>query len=310
MSREKYVVALDLGSNTLRVTKLECATGKFVAAYEKIVKTADMLGSTGVIHHEAVDRVIYAIKEAKAEIGFFDAAVRAVTTEAIRQAHNSDEVLARIAKETGVSFEIISGDEEAALTLLAVKHRLEKLHHAARNFVLVDIGGGSTELIFHYGDETLSKSFPVGIVTIAQRYGTLTDIEKALSEEMLEMQMFCAEVYATKGKTEAFIATAGTPTTVAAMKLGLNYETYDARKINGTSLKEEELDLYLKKLLAMPFEERERAVGTGRSDLIAAGILIFKEVYRIVEFGSCIVIDDGLREGVALKACANSYTGF
>jgi exopolyphosphatase/guanosine-5'-triphosphate,3'-diphosphate pyrophosphatase len=59
----------------------------------------------------------------------------------------------------------------------------------------------------------------------------------------------------------------------------------------------------------MPFEAREIAVGTGRSDLIAAGILIFKEIYRIVEFGSCIVIDDGLREGLALKVCANSYTG-
>ena len=309
MTEEKYVIAIDLGSNTLRVTKLACATDTFIAAYEKIVKTADMLESTGVIHHAAVDRIIYAIKEAKEQIDFSSSVVKAVTTEAVRQALNSDEVLARIAKETGVIFEIISGEEEAELTLLAVKFRLEKLHYAARNFILVDIGGGSTELIFHYGEKTLSKSFPVGIVTIAQRYETLDDIEAVLPKEMLEMQMFCAEVYATMGKTEAFIATAGTPTTVAAMKLGFNYETYDPKKINGTSLKQEELDVYLKKLLAMPFEAREIAVGTGRSDLIAAGILIFKEIYRIVEFGSCIVIDDGLREGLALKVCANSYTG-
>jgi len=309
MLGEKYVVALDLGSNTLRITKLECTTGRFVASYEKIVKTADMLASTGVIHHEAVDRVIYAIKEAKTQIDFSSATVKAVTTEAIRQAHNRDEVLTRIAKETGVLFEIISGAEEAELTLLAVKARLEKLHLAARDFVLVDIGGGSTELIFHYGHETLSKSFPVGIVTVAQRYEALSDIEEALPKEMLDMQMFCAEVYATRGQVEAFIATAGTPTTVAAMKLGLNYETYDAKKVNGTSLQQNELDIYLEKLLTMPFEERETAVGTGRSDLIAAGILIFKEIYRIVEFGSCIVIDDGLREGVALRACTNSYTG-
>ncbi len=304
------VIAIDLGSNTLRITKLDCTTGKFVAEFEKIVKTADMLGSTGVIHHEAADRVIYAIKKAKKQIDFSNAVVKAVTTEAIRQALNRDEVLDRIAKETGVRFEIISGEEEAELTLLAVKNRLERLHHAAKDFVLVDIGGGSTELIFYYGEETFSKSFPVGIVTTAQQYGTLEDIENALPREMFDMQMFCAEVYATKGRTEAFIATAGTPTTVAAMKLGLNYETYDAKKVNGTSLKVEELDFYLKKLLAMPFEERETTVGTGRSDLIAAGILIFREIFRIVEFENCIVIDDGLREGVALKACANSYTGF
>ncbi len=304
------VIAIDLGSNTLRITKLDCTTGKFVAEFEKIVKTADMLGSTGVIHHEAADRVIYAIKKAKKQIDFSNAVVKAVTTEAIRQALNRDEVLDRIAKETGVRFEIISGEEEAELTLLAVKNRLERLHHAAKDFVLVDIGGGSTELIFYYGEETFSKSFPVGIVTTAQQYGTLEDIENALPRKMFDMQMFCAEVYATKGRTEAFIATAGTPTTVAAMKLGLNYETYDAKKVNGTSLKVEELDFYLKKLLAMPFEERETTVGTGRSDLIAAGILIFREIFRIVEFENCIVIDDGLREGVALKACANSYTGF
>jgi len=299
------VIAIDLGSNTLRVTKLECESRKFVAAYEKIVKTADMLGSTGVIHHEAVDRVIYAIKEAKKKIKFSDATVKAVTTEAIRQARNSKEVLARIAQETDIVFEVISGEKEAALTLLAVKNRLKRLHLAARSFVLVDIGGGSTELIFHYGDETLSKSFPLGIVTIAQRYKELSAIEEALAEEMFDMQMFCAEVYGTKGRTEAFIATAGTPTTVAAMKLGQTYESYDARKINGTSLREDELDFYLKKLIAMPFEEREVTVGTGRSDLIAAGILIFRQLYSIVDLEQCIVIDDGLREGVALEQCTN-----
>jgi exopolyphosphatase/guanosine-5'-triphosphate,3'-diphosphate pyrophosphatase len=303
------VIAIDLGSNTLRVTKMDCQKGTFVAAYEKIVKTADMLESTGVIHHEAVDRVIYAIKEAKTKIDFSHSSIRAVTTEAIRQALNREEVLERIQQETGIVFEVISGDEEAELTLSAVTHRLERLQFAAKNFVLIDIGGGSTEVVFYDGERHFSKSFPVGIVTMAQKYNTLSDIESALPSEMLEIQMFCAELYATQMKPEAFIATAGTPTTVAAMKLGLNYETYDAKKVNGTAIKREELDFYLKKLLAMPFALREIVVGTGRSDLIAAGILIFRQLYSIVEFNSCIVIDDGLREGVALKACLNSYTG-
>ena len=64
------MIAIDLGSNTLRVTKLDCQSGRFVADFEKVVKTADMLESTGVIHHEAVDRVIYAIKEAQNKIDF------------------------------------------------------------------------------------------------------------------------------------------------------------------------------------------------------------------------------------------------
>ncbi len=298
------MIAIDLGSNTLRVVQLDCKSGERVATYEKIVKTADGLIRSGSINDEAITRVILAIKEAQKQIDFTSDRVKAVTTEAIRRAKNSDDVLLQIKKETGVVFEIISGDEEARLTLLAVKHRLSKLQYVSNSFVLVDIGGGSTELIFHYENETISKSFPVGIVTIAQSYETLDGIEKVLPKEMSEMQMFCAEVYATKGEVNTFVATAGTPTTVAAMKLGQTYATYDAKKINGISLEKQELDFYLHKLLSMPFEERELAVGTGRSDLIATGILIFKQLYSIVKHNGCVVIDDGLREGVVLEECS------
>ena len=303
------MIAIDLGSNTLRVLEYDCTSAKQISVYEKVVKTADGLAEHGLVNDEAVNRVIIAIKEAQEQMSF-SSLVKAVTTEAIRRASNAFEVLARIKRETGVSFEIISGEEEARLTLLAVQHRLSKLQYASDTFVLVDIGGGSTELIFHYGDETVSKSFPVGIVTIAQTYKTLENIDKVLPQEMLDIQMFCAEMYATKGKVNSFVATAGTPTTVAAMKLGFNYETYDASKINGTSLMLDELDLYLNKLLSMPFEEREVAVGTGRSDLIAAGILIYKQLYMILEFEMCVVVDDGLREGVALDACLENSNLF
>jgi len=300
---KKSVIAIDLGSNTLRVTRLDCGNGRFVADFEKVVKTADMLESTGVIHHEAVDRVIYAIKEAQNTIGFHCEDVKAVTTEAIRQAANSQDVLARIQKETGIFFEIISGKEEARLTLRAVKHRLAKLHFASKSFVLVDIGGGSTELIFNFQDKVISRSFPIGIVTIAQKYQDLETIAEALPLVMQDMERFCIETYAEQGEVDAFIATAGTPTTVAAMKVGQTYACYDAKKINGTTILKEELNFYLDKLLAMPFEEREKTVGVGRSDLIAAGILIYKQIFNVVEFGSCMVIDDGLREGLALEAC-------
>jgi len=297
------MIAIDLGSNTLRVLEYDCHSGKQISVFEKIVKTADGLAEHGYVNSDAVCRVINAIQEAQINIDFTDKTIKAVTTEALRRASNAEEVLKEIKDVTGISFEIISGEEEARLTLLAVKQRLAKLQYASNTFVLVDIGGGSTELIFHYANETISKSFPIGIVTIAQSYETLNDIQDALPKEMFDMQMFCAEMFATKGMVDAFVATAGTPTTVAAMKLGLDYESYDALKVNGTSLERSELTFYLHKLLSMPFEQREVAVGTGRWDLIAAGILIYKQLYTMLEFESCVVIDDGLREGVALKAC-------
>ena len=297
------MIAIDLGSNTLRVLEYDCESGEQVAEFEKIVKTADGLAKTGVISREAVTRVITAIKESQDQIDFSSTVVKAVTTEAVRRAENSDEVLLHIKEETGVEFEIISGDEEARLTLQAVKHRLLTLDHPSTSFVLIDIGGGSTELIFHYEDKTITRSFPVGIVTIGQTYETLEKIKKVLPQEMSQMKTFCSEVYEKYGKVDAFVATAGTPTTVASMKLGLTYDTYDASKINGMELETEELDLYLDKLLSMPLKEREIAVGTGRSDLIAAGILIYKQLFSILEFDRCVIIDDGLREGVAIELC-------
>ena len=297
------MIAIDLGSNTLRVLEYDCITHKPTFIFEKVVKTADGLAEFGIINSDAVCRVINAIQEVQMQLDLKGQPLRAVTTEALRRASNSEEVLREVLEVTGINFEIISGEEEARLTLGAVKYRLDKLQYASDSFVLVDIGGGSTEIIFQYANETITRSFPVGIVTMAQSYPSLDSMKGALAKEMFDIQMFCAELAATKGKVNAFVATAGTPTTVAAMKLGFNYETYDASKINGTSLEKFELDFYLKKLLALPFDEREIAVGTGRSDLIAAGILIYKQLYTILEFDTCVVIDDGLREGVALDKC-------
>jgi exopolyphosphatase/guanosine-5'-triphosphate,3'-diphosphate pyrophosphatase len=216
---------------------------------------------------------------------------------------NTKDILQKIKKETSISFEVIDTKEEARLTLKAVQYRLDQLKYASKSFVLIDIGGGSTEIIFSYFKEVISKSFPVGIVTIAQTYKNLENIENTLEKEMSDMQIFCNEIYAKHKKPKHFVATAGTPTTVAAMKLGQTYSSYNAKKINGTNITKDELDLYLKKLLFMPFENRELTVGVGRSDLIAAGILIYKQLFDIVDFTSCIVIDDGLREGLALDGC-------
>ncbi|MDD3591534.1 MAG: phosphatase [Sulfurovum sp.] len=297
------MIAIDLGSNTLRVVQLDCEKSQFIAEYEKIVKTADGLSDSGIVNDSAVERVVTAIMEAKTKFDFEKHPLKAVATEAIRKAENAREVLEKIKKETGVDFTVISGEEEARLTLLAVKYRLSQLHYAAQKFVAVDIGGGSTELIFHYEDEVIARSFPVGILTIAQAYKTLGAIREALPDVMLSIEKFCAEIFATKGELHALVATAGTPTSVAAMKLGQTYATYDAKKINGVTLTVDELDFYLEKLLAMPFDKREETCGTGRSDLIAAGILIFKQLFGILECDRCIVVDDSLREGVALEGC-------
>lgn len=298
------MIAIDLGSNTLRVLQLECQTGKFIASFERIVKTADGLAHSGRVNKEATQRVIDAINEAKIEIDFSSGPLRAVTTEALRRASNSDEVLAEILKETGIEFEVITGEEEARLTLLAVQNRVQLLEQKKEEtFLLIDIGGGSTELILRYPEKVVTRSFPVGIVTIVQSHSTLEAIEEAIPDEMVQMLEFVREIYQKEGRVDAFVATAGTPTTVAAMKWGQTYATYDPEVINGTTLCVADLESALHRLLSMPFEDREKHVGVGRSDLITAGILIFRQLFLIAEMQECVVIDDSLREGVALQGC-------
>ncbi|ADV45745.1 phosphatase [Nitratifractor salsuginis] len=299
----KYTIGFDLGSNTLRAVKYDCTSREFVAEYEKIVRTAEGLVESGRISEAAIGRVIEAVHEARERLGCDDAKIRAVATEAMRRAANREEVLQRIEDETGIRFEVIDGEEEARLTLLAVRERLKRLGIDAESFVMVDIGGGSTELVFNYREEIVSRSFPLGIVTLSQEAGGWRNVPAALEKHLPTLKGFIGDVYAHQGKPRLFSATAGTPTTVAALKLGMDYESYDSARINGTRLCRQDLEKTLQMLLAMNPEERQKAVGVGRDDLIAAGILIFDALFDLLGFEECIVIDDGLREGVAVSLC-------
>ena len=299
------VIAIDLGSNSIRFLKMNCQTKEPMATFHRTVKTADGLAQTGRISPEAIDRVIGAIEEAKRAIDFSDATIKAVTTEAIRQANNATAVLDQIHAQTGVGFEVIDGEDEARYALIATQNRLALLGESPKSFMIADIGGGSTELIFSYGDGSLSRSFQIGIVTLTQSYNGMDAIVQAIPVVMQEMRAFCEEVYAQHGKVECFVAMAGTPTTVAAMKLGMRYATYDANRIHGTILSRLELQQQLNRLLSMPEAERTEIVGVGREDLIASGILIYDEIYDMVGLDHSLVIDDGVREGVAYATCAS-----
>ena len=302
---KKNIIAIDLGSNSLRFLKMNCATKERIGEFHKTVKTADGLASTGRIGEGALERVVSAIKEVKERIDFSDAQVKAVTTEAIRQASNGQEILDEIEKATGIKFDIINGVDEAKYALTATQNRLELLGHNPKSFMLVDIGGGSTELIFHYGGEkSFSKSFKVGIVTVTERFKSIPEIAKAMPVLMNPLRHYYNEVRSQHGEVELFISTAGTPTTIAAMKQGMEYETYDAQKIHGTILSQKDLVIQLSALLSMSDEQRIRAVGVGREDLIVSGVLIYEELYNISGFKESTVIDDGIREGVAFDACS------
>ena len=300
----KNIIAIDLGSNAIRALKIDCKTEDTISSFHKTVRTADNLANTGEISSGALERILKALDEINREMDFSSSNIKAVTTEALRQASNSQEILDEIKSKTGVTFNIINGDDEAKYALIATKNRLKKLNLNIDRFLLADIGGASTELIFNYRDRFFSKSFPIGIVTITEKYNNLKDLEANISNIMIDVKKFRDEIYRDYGEVDEFIAIAGTPTTLASLKLGLTYSTYDASKIHGTILTKEDLDTQLNSLLNMSKKEREETIGVGREDLIASGIVIYRELYNISKFNKSIVVDDGIREGLAFNECA------
>ncbi len=299
------MIACDLGSNTLRVVQMDCKTKQRVKEFEKIVKTADGIEQTGEINKAALNRIVEAIKEAKKVIDFLSDEVCGVATAAMRRAANREKILNKIKKETGVEFEVINGIEEANLTALAVREALKKLDIECQDFILLDLGGGSSELYIKKNDRAFIKSFDLGIVTLTQKYNSYEEVKKHIKAETKDIKIFIDEIYKTFGKPKVFVSTAGTATTLAAFKNGLDYEGYDHTIVNGSELAVDDIDDMLEKLLNFDENERSRWVGVGRADLILSGISILKSILKISDFDHITIIDDGLREGLAISKCSD-----
>ncbi len=298
--RENYnMIACDLGSNTLRVVEISCDTKERQKEFERIVKTAEGIETDGNISEAAVKRVIEAIKACQKEFDFSQG-YKAVTTAAIRYAKNGQDVVKKIFDETGVGFEVIDGEEEATYTRIGVENRLQKLGLDTNSYILLDLGGGSSEVVVKQGKELLSKSFPVGIVTMVEKYG-LEDLERGIAQSCRPIGEFAKEI---AFKPAYFVGSSGTPTTIAAFVQGMDYAHYDPYKVNGFKLSLETMQKALDALLGLSKAERERWVGVGRDDLIIAGVKILMEIVTLFGYQEIVVIDDGLREGVGISECS------
>lgn len=296
------ITTIDLGSNSFRVLIYDCKNSKIVDEYNEVVGMADGLNTTGLISNEAQQRVIKALRKSIQKLNYLPEDAICVTTAAMRMAKNNKEVLAYFKKEIGVDFKIIDGAEEARLTLLAVKYALKREKINSSNFVLLDIGGGSTEIIVNNEDKFYSKSFNFGIVTLTQKYLSKNDLLKQLSEYKSEINNFLSSLNFDLNNY-TFVATAGTPTTIAAVKLGQDFFHYDKNKVNGTIVNLDDLKDCLK-----IFENSDEAtitklVGKGRVEFIEVGIYIYRAIFEVLEKKESIVLDDGLREGVAVNYC-------
>ena len=296
------VVSIDLGSNSFRVLKYDCKNHKIVAEYNQVVGTADGLVDTGLISQEAQQRVIKALKKSIEVVDYKPSCAVAVTTAAMRKASNNQEVLKNFEEQTGVKFTIIDGNEEARLTLLSVKYALKREKIDSSNFILLDIGGGSTEIIVNTNNGYKANSFDFGIVTMTQEFLKYDDLHNDLKNRKIQVKKYLDSLNENL-KDYTFVATAGTPTTIAAVKLGQDFFSYDRQTVNGTIVNLKDLEDCLSIFDTCSKEEITKLVGSGRVEFIQVGIYIYRAIFEVLGKNESIVLDDGLREGVALNAC-------
>ncbi|MCT7550222.1 exopolyphosphatase [Aliarcobacter butzleri] len=298
------IVTIDLGSNSFRVLKYDYKNHKIISEFNEVVGMADGLVETLNISKDAMIRVINAINKASQDLNFDPKDAVCVTTAAMRKALNNKEVLSFFEEKTGAKFSIIDANEEARLTLLAVKYALKREEINSENFVLLDIGGGSTEIVVNTAQNYEAKSFDFGIVTMTQKSIKKEDLEKDLNDRKIQIKEFLNSLKIDL-KDYSFVATAGTPTTIAAIKLGQDYFSYDRNIVNGTKVNLNDLEDSLKIFKNHSKDELTKLVGQGRVEFMEVGTYIYKMFFEVLQKDESIVLDDGLREGVAINYALN-----
>lgn len=318
--------ALDLGTNNCRLLIATPAGRSFrvVEAYSRIVRLGEGLSHTGRLSEAAMDRALAALKVSAEKVRRRKVVrLKAIATQACRAAENGKEFVARVASETGLNLQIITPREEAQLSVAGCLNLLDRSAEAA---LVVDVGGGSTELSWvdlnGEGLETeLARftpsrlpirawlSIPVGVVTLAERFpegaratdGWYRAMVEAVKDEISEFRHADPLRRIFDAGDAHMIGTSGAITSLAGMHLGL--ARYDRSQVDGIWMTRAECDQAARKLLALSPQERaeQPCIGPDRADLVLAGAAILQAVQELWPCVRVRVADRGLREGILMS---------
>ena len=306
------LAGIDIGTNTLRLLVAEAGPVSFHEIYagRTITRLGQDLARTGCISREAEERSVSALLDFTEQIRRFSPyRVSAIGTSALRLASNSSAFLQKVKDRTGLVITVISGEEEARLTLMGVTRAVSG---GAQNRVMplgtamvIDIGGGSTEIIMTRSHGTpVIASLPLGAVYLTERFihhdpPSREEIDMLRRSVVEAIELNAGMIKA--GESRVFIGTAGTITTLAAIDQKL--AVYDPGKINRSMLTSEALDDIVQRLGASTLAERGtiRGLEKGREDIILGGAIVAQEIMRKFGYTSMLVSDWGLREGIILN---------
>jgi exopolyphosphatase / guanosine-5'-triphosphate,3'-diphosphate pyrophosphatase len=274
---------------------------------QRVTRLGEGQAGTGILQPVAMRRtaeVVAAFARRATDLGVRD--VRIVATSAVREAANGAEFLAQVRSSSGWEIRVISGEDEARLTLLSVT---KGLPHLRGDFLLFDIGGGSTEFVLsRAGRAVAAVSLRLGVVELAERYmdqGSVDPVRyDAMAAEVAARLAFGLTEPILRHSAPALVGSAGTVTTLAALDLGL--ASYDPARVHGHRLTRPAVAELGRRLAALSLAERAAlpCLEPGRADLIVPGSAICLEALDRLGFDALVVSDRGLREGVLCEILA------
>ena len=299
----KRVAALDCGTNSIRLLIAEenagASTFTEISRKMSIVKLGEGVDKNKAFLPDAISRTLAALKVFAAEIAEAKVAkVRFCATSATRDAQNRDEFLIPVEQILGITPEVISGEEEAKLSFLGATQALSK---SDGPFLVVDIGGGSTEFVFGVEQVEAARSVNIGCVRMSERHfkndppnqseidSARIDIRNAIAQ--------AAEVVPIKN-AKTLVAVAGTATTVAAA--ALNLAEYDSELIHLAKISAKETRRVSDWLLTLTRQERSDLgyMHPGRVDVIAAGSLVLAEIIKATGLESFVASENDILDGM------------
>jgi exopolyphosphatase / guanosine-5'-triphosphate,3'-diphosphate pyrophosphatase len=293
--------SIDIGTNSVRMLVADVGDCGFRQIHQDgaITRLGEGMIFLGTIRRDAAERTINKVVEFIHKARELDAQeINIVATSAARDAVNGKFVLERIKEETGEDVLILSGEEEAGNVYKGVAASLDLV--AGKN-AIIDIGGGSTELIFSdkSGDHSL-RSINAGAVRMSEGY---LGHDPPLKEEIANAVDACREAWEEAdlfGNMTGYqlVGVGGTITTLSAVKMQL--EQYGRNLVHDSELTLSEIRRILDELISVPLDKREGMPGLepGRADIIIAGTLVLIFVMEKLEVDSLRVSDDGILVGL------------
>ena len=297
------VATIDIGTNTTRLAIIDKNSMKIINKFRTVTRLGENFN--GNLDKDAINRVVNIIKLYKTVMDKYNVEkFRGVATSVVREAANGKELIDKIYRETELRIEIISGEEEAELTFYGVLSVLDK---NIKDFILLDIGGGSNEYILVKDRKIVNSiSLKFGVVFLYEKYvkndppgrEELKKIETEIKKHLkIVKEKFANYVL----NNLSFVGTAGTITTLSAIELGLN--EYAPEKVNNNKISKDFLIDLINDMINLTNKERfeKYNIEKGREDVIVPGLLIVKHTMEFFNFQQIISIDSSLLEGIAYK---------